>query len=404
MSTFSHDNHQFDIGAPTSTHQIQQLGHILTQCFNVSFEHWQTYIRQLGRDNLRIICQNTQVVGGLGLYPMGQWFGGQRIPMHGIAGVGIAPEHRGQGAASALLRHTLTSLRQQGIPLATLYASTSQLYRQVGFEQAGTYCQYQVPAQSIALSSGQASVRASQSLPMTAIDQDNLETLIRLHQQQARLTHGSLDRHPAIWEQMLESETPIYMYLIGSEQHLEGYIVFTHQIAPSCYDINIEDLVLLTPGASQRFWSFLADHRSLARNIYWHGAPTDAAQMLLAEQTYRVNKTERWLLRIVDIPKALTLRGYPLTIEAELHLQVDDPQLSANSGSFVLQIANGQGQVRSGGRGDLQISIRGLSPLYTSMLTAQDLNTLGLLAGSPKILDLATTIFRGPQPWLSDHF
>jgi len=172
MSTFSHQH--YEVGVPTTSRQIQALGQVLTQSFNVSTEHWQTYARQLGQDNLRVICQGAQVLGGLGIYPMGQWFGGQRIPMHGIAGVGVAPEHRGAGVALSLLTETVKTLHQQGVPLATLYASTSQLYRRVGFEQAGTYCLYQLPAQSLSI--------RDRSLPMTAIDPSDLAVLAQLYQ------------------------------------------------------------------------------------------------------------------------------------------------------------------------------------------------------------------------------
>jgi len=396
MSTFSNHDEAYDIGAPVSARQVQQLGTILSQCFNVSADYWQTYVRQIGQDNLRIICQDNHILGGLGIYPMGQWFGGQRIPMHGIAGVGIAPEYRGAGAALALLTDTLKTLQQQGVPLGTLYASTSRLYRQVGFEQAGTYCQYQIPAQSLVI--------GDRSLPMTAIDPSDLAVLVPLYQQHAQLTNGHLDRHPAIWEQMLENSTPSSVYLVGDSSQPQGYIIFTQQADSGCYNINILDWVWLTPAAGQRLWTFLADHRSLARFVRWYSAPVDCSQLFLAEQTYQVQHMERWLLRIIDLPKALTLRGYPLALETELHLQVTDPQLPANSGNFVLQVSQGQGQVRTGGRGDLKSNIQGLSPLYTSLFTAQELQLLGALEGSPEALAVATTVFSGPQPWLSDHF
>lgn len=396
MSTFSNQQQDYGVGVPTTSRQLQKLGDILTQCFNVSLEYWHLYARQLGQDNLRVICLGNKVLGGLGIYPMGQWFGGQRIPMHGIAGVGIAPEYRGTGAALALLTDTLKNLHQQRVPLATLYASTSHLYRRVGFEQAGTYCQYRLPAQSL--------VPHDRNLPITAIDPSELGVLAQLYQQRAQQTNGNLDRHPAIWEQMLQDETSIYSYLIGEASEPEGYVVFTHEANSGSYDINILDWVWLTPEAGQRLWTFLADHRSLAGNISWYGPPIDPIQLFLAEQTYQILKTERWLLRIVDLPQALTLRGYPPAIEAELHLQVEDPQLPANSGRFVLQVSQGQGLVRSGGRGDLNLSIRGLAPLYTSLLTAQALKNLGVLDGSVEVVALATVLFSGPQPWLSDHF
>ncbi|NJK41270.1 MAG: GNAT family N-acetyltransferase [Acaryochloridaceae cyanobacterium SU_2_1] len=397
-SVGQHQNPAYTVGPILNPQQALQLGHILSQCFNVSLNHWQTYTQQLGQQNLRLVCQGNQVLGGLGVYPMGQWFGGQRITMSGIAGLGIAPEHRGRGAALTLVLETLKTLHQQRIPMATLYASTSHLYRQAGFEQAGTYCQYRLPTQSLISSP------SDRTLPLTTGDTNHLELCAKLYQQQAQQNNGNLDRHPALWEQMFDLETPVYVTLIGTEQQPEGYVIFTHQAVSGGYDLRILDLVLLTPLAIRRYWTFLADHRSLARDILWYGAPVDPAQLLLLEQTYQVQRTERWLMRMIDFPQALTLRGYPQGLEAELHLEVEDPQLPANSGRLILQVAQGQGRVSSGGKGHLKLTIRGAAPLYTSLLTAEQLQTLGFLSGPAEVLAQATTIFSGPQPWMGDHF
>ena len=110
---------------------------------------WDSYFDRVGRENLRGVFSRDSFVGGLGFYRMGQWFGGQCLTAAGISGVAISPSLRGQGAAHALLSAVLNELRAEGIPLATLFASTQRLYRSVGFEQAGTRLQYRLPLRSI---------------------------------------------------------------------------------------------------------------------------------------------------------------------------------------------------------------------------------------------------------------
>ena len=60
-----------------------------------------------------VISQAGQVVGSLAIYSMGQWYGGQCVPMAGIAAVGVAPEHRGNGVAWELMRRTLLPQTRQ---------------------------------------------------------------------------------------------------------------------------------------------------------------------------------------------------------------------------------------------------------------------------------------------------
>jgi len=52
--------------------------------------------------------------------------GSGRVPMAGIAAVGIAPEHRGTGAAVELLAHTLKNSMPRGAfqPMLLLSALT----------------------------------------------------------------------------------------------------------------------------------------------------------------------------------------------------------------------------------------------------------------------------------------
>jgi predicted acetyltransferase len=107
---------QFEYTTLAHTEDVQQLGYILEQCYPSGDS--EIYINRIGVENFRIIHQDKQVVGGLATLAMGQWWGGQRVPMTGIAAVGIAPEYRGNGAAIALMQHTLKELHTEGIPIS----------------------------------------------------------------------------------------------------------------------------------------------------------------------------------------------------------------------------------------------------------------------------------------------
>ena len=302
-----------------------QLGKVINQCFNLPPEVWGTYVQRLGRQNLRVVRQAESIIGGVALYPMGQWFGGATIPMTGLAAVGIAPEQRGTGAAAHLLTQTLRELQNEGISLATLYASTSRLYRSVGFEQAGAYCRFCVPLPTLSQVNSPYTGTDPRALPMTGVDIHELHRLMPLYNQRAQTTNGNLNRHEAIWQHIFHSaEVTVYADLIGPSDRPEGYVIFDQQKISGGYALRIRDLVVLTKTAAQRFWTFMADHRSLARQVSWYGPTLDPLLALLPEQTYRIEQLERWLLRLVNVPKALALRGYPLGIETELHLEVHE--------------------------------------------------------------------------------
>jgi predicted acetyltransferase len=383
----------------SNSKEAEQLGDILRQCFNFPASSWHSYFNRLGPTNFRVIRRAGRIVGGLASYPMGQWFGGRSVPMSGLAAVGIAPEHRGTGAAAELITQTLKELYANGVPLSALYASTQRLYRKVGYEQAGSYCRFSLPTNSIP--------SWDHSLPIHPVDPTHHEVFHDLYRQRAMETSGNLDRHQAIWQRLVKPPTddPIYAYLVGPDHKPEGYIIFSQQPgATGYYNLRIWDLVTLTPAAGRRLWTFLADHRSLANEVLWHGPTVEPLLALLAEQSYQITHLERWLLRIVDVPKALALRGYPAGVEAELHLAIQDDLLPENSRNFILSVSEGRGDVVEGGRGELQLDIRGLAPLYTGLFTPHQLQITGYLEATAGALLIATQLFAGSEPWMPDHF
>jgi len=115
---------QFEYSQIANPEDVQQFGSILAQCFLASPDENAAYVNRIGRENLRVIRQGAQVVGGLEMISMGQWWGGQRVPMTGIAGVGIAPEYRGTGAAIAMIKHAVKELHTNGVPISVLYKTS----------------------------------------------------------------------------------------------------------------------------------------------------------------------------------------------------------------------------------------------------------------------------------------
>ena len=394
--------YHFEYGTVSNPEDAQQLGVIINQCFSdLSPSSWQTYSQHIvGLDNFRIIRSSGQIIGGLAMLDMGQWYGGEPVPMAGISVVGIAPEHRGTGAVFELLKFTLKELHAKGVPLSTLYAATQRPYRKVGYEQAGICCSWELPTNSIQLS--------DRTLPMQPVIPVCQEVFYDLYAQKAKANNGHLERNQSLWkfvvEPRKESEEIFYAYLIGAEVQPEGYIIFTQRREENSCLIYIKDWAVLTAAAARRFWTFLADHRSIVKKVRWRSSTVDPLMLLLPEQTNNIRFSEHWMLRVVDVSQALAKRGYPLGIETELHLEVFDDLLPENNGKFVLSVSQGRGEVTKGGRGELQLDVRGLAPLYTGLFTPHQLQLVGKLEAKATALLAATQIFAGLQPWMPDHF
>jgi predicted acetyltransferase len=382
--------------ALTDDAQAKAIAQLMAQCFLAKPQQCEVYLSRIGSDQFRAVYDGSQLVGGLALIPMGQWWAGKRVPMTGIAAVGIAPEYRGSGAAIALLQSMLQELYEQQIPLSALYPATQRLYRKVGYEQGGSHCAWKVSLASVQIK--------GRSLPCQAIALD-AERLGNLYQQKAKEHNGHLDRTRVLWDEILyPPDETVHSYGFGDSEALEGYLLFTQNSDQSGARIQIRDWVALTPAAGQSLWSFVADHRSQINELRFKGAAIDPMLFLLPEQIAHLTSSISWFLRLVNVPQALEKRGYPAYLDTELHLEVQDELLPANQGRFVLAIANGQGTVTRGGQGHLKLDIRGLNALYAGHLTPQVLQQAGLLAGDDSSLAIATQAFTLTPAWMPDFF
>ncbi len=386
---------EFAYSIVNSIEDTQHLGKILDQCFVEPGEN-ESFFERIGRENLRIIRQGQQIVGGLAIIQMGQWWGGQSVPMAGIASVGIAPEYRGSHAALTLMQHTVKELYDRGVPISVLYAATQHLYRKAGYEQAGTACGWKI-------STGDIQVK-DKPLAIASVKCEQ-EILQKMYNQQVALNNGNLDRPTAIWKYWTHPDDKqlLYTYIFGTVDQPQGYIIFSQEKAGDDSFLLVRDWVVLTPEAAKTFWAFLASHRTQMDEIHWKGSSCDIMTLLLPEQNVETRFVERWLLRVIDVQKALLMRGYPQGT-AELHLEVQDDLIAANNGKFILSVANGRGEVTKGGKGELKIDVRSLAPLYTGLFTPQQLQLAGKLEATETSIAAATQIFAGTSPWMPDYF
>lgn len=387
---------------PPREEENAAAGDILAQAFGLTLTDSVTRMQRADETGgqRRVLREDGRVVGTVLLVPMGQWFGGRRVPMTGIAAVGVAPDRRGRGTATRLMQGALREAKAGGSPLSTLYPATQPLYRRVGFEQAGSFFEIRTKAANLELGERALSLR-----PIQFTDAEAIRECYRLQAQQQQ---GWLDRGPYIWTRVVSplGET-VYGYLVEGEAGVEGYVYLARHKQQSHgihLDITLTDFVALTPAAGRRLLSFLGDHRSVAEDVVWHGGPSDALLLHLREQTYQVTHRYHWMVRLLDVPAALVTRGYPVGVSGALHLDVADDLFPENHGRFVLEVDAGGARVRRGGDGQMRLDVRTLAALYSGQYTPVGLRAVGRLEADDASVRLATTLFSGPAPCMPDMF
>lgn len=379
--------------------ELEELAPLVAWAFGdtpVSALNW---LRGLGPSAIRLLRDGDSLRAALCEIPMGQWFGGARVEMLGVAGVSVAAESRGRGFAKRLMLEMLEQAHARRVAVSTLYPATLTLYRNVGYELAGT--RYHYSAQLARLPRWSSELELA---PLTPGRENEAEALYR---GQASAHPGMLDRCGYIWNRVRAPRgEPARAVAVEGAQGLAGYLYLKQQITGEwAHDIVVSDLMVTTSEAARRVLTFLADHRSTCSRAHWYAGPSAPWLFDFPERVFDVTLSDYWMVRIVHAAAALEQRGYPRALVAELDLEIEDSSLPDNGGRYVVRLDAGQATVeRSPGRGRIRIDVRGLAALYTGFATPAALGRAQLLAAGAADLELLGTVFCSGAPGLGDYF
>jgi predicted N-acetyltransferase YhbS len=283
-----------------------------------------------------------QAAASATFHDMRQWWHGRQVPMAGVAGVMVAPEHRGRGVGRRLMTALLDEIAARGYPLSALYPATMPLYRSLGWELAGARDTVVVPARSLlrlsppdtAASAG-TGVPRGDVVPLRRAGPEDaaavIATLGRVHQ--ADRDCGPITRDTAMVADWL-ADRDVYAYLAD-----DGFLAYQWQH----HDLSVACAEAVSGETVRAFWTHVGSHASIAGKIYARTGPASAYWWLTAERDADIAHRSRWMLRVVDAPAAIAARGFPEAVSAHVVLHIDDRTRPANSGLWDLAVAGGTG-------------------------------------------------------------
>ncbi len=386
---------------PVGEHDVPTLVRLIHHASTSDSE--EKWIRPSGLDNFRGVREGER--GALSAcllrIEMGQFFGGQSVPMLGIAAVAVSPESRGHGTARWMMGEAVREARENGFALSALYASTQGLYRQVGFEQAGYRHTVKLLPHRIDVRTREPIVR-----PLTAYDDQPMAACYATF---ARAFPGMLDRCPYIWRRVRELRDKKFhgFGIEGGDGTIEGYVFLIQNRTADGIEIDVSDVAFTSARAGRRLLGFLADFSTTTKEIVLSGGPLHPMLSLMHSHHHTISKGEVWMLRITDLARALALRGYPRHVTGTIQINVHDPTVRENDGSWTLHVEHGRAEVKKEAamRPAITCGIGALASLYSGFYTATQGALLGWVEGEPGALESADAIFGGGGvPWMGDYF
>jgi predicted acetyltransferase len=346
------------------------------------------WFARAGHENMRVWREGERAAAALMLVPMGQFFGGRSVSTMGIAGVAVALDLRQQKLGQRMMKAALIEAHERGFALSTLYPATRTLYRGVGYELAGKVV-------ALALHSSRLELRAPhEPLEVRPITADIEPLSEALYRERAATLAGYLDRGPYIWNRVRRPRKgTVRGFAFFDGEALAAYTYFSQESLPSGhdYDAIVTDFVASSGRGYAALFHFYWSQRSVLDTVRMKAGASAPFLSLLREPRHDEEPNIDWMIRIVDLPRALAARGYPARAEIDITIEVRDDIIAANSGSWQLSLRDGRASAQRGGKPRVSLDIRALAPVFAGYYSASE----------AALLD---AIFTGAMPGMSDMF
>jgi predicted acetyltransferase len=312
------------------------------------------------------------------------------VPMAGVAGVVVAPEYRGRGVGSLLMRGVMERSRSQGFPISALYPATVVIYRQMGYEFGGARYRFTFGAADLRALGGK-------EVPVRRATVDDAGRLLELVAEIRTVGRESgMLRWPEAKVREWLSDEEVFCYVAD-----DGFVVYGWEGS----DLRVDELIAGSEAATRALWSIVGSGSSIATTVDAYVGPHDPIHQLVPDEAASQAKIQRWMLRILDAPAAITARGWSPEVSLEAEFEVADPVVSSNSGRWRLAIDSGTAELMAGkGSGPVPIvSARGLAALYAGTPLSA-LRIAGLVTGDESQDTRLELAFAGSAPYMLDYF
>ena len=404
---------------PLNADEMSQLGAMGAYAYAGAFGDTNDNILSRSNRPEWTLCavEDGKLLSSFSAIPFTMRANGNAMPLAGVSAVGTFPEYRRQGLARRIHTQAFADMRERGQPVAALWASQAAIYQRYGYALASAMRSYTVDAVDIGFHDGDSGVGNVERLNV----EDGYDIVKGVYIEFIGQRMCYLHRSKVLWlGNALDSdnaEGPIHLAVSRNpDGEPNGYAIYTlrhgkvDNVARG-HEIVIRDLAWLSQDAYRSLWSWIARHDLVGR-VRWDNAPVDdpAEELFMEPRLLNAHDREGVWFRVVDVASALEARGYDVTGEITLTIDVDD-LAPWNVGAFKLETSPDGARVTPATRvtpakgGDLQLSMKALASLYTGFRSARQLAAWGLIEGSDDVVRRADSIFSTRHaPHCPDHF
>ncbi|WP_157371657.1 GNAT family N-acetyltransferase [Angustibacter sp. Root456] len=324
--------------------------------------------------------------------------GTRTVPMAGLSWVAVHPGYRRRGVLTTMIRDHLHRLHDEGRePVSGLHASESAIYGRFGYGLATVGYQLSL-GRDVALrplTGAQAAAAEGLRVRFETADPERHGDLVHeLYHQACRRRPGMVGRTRALTladlrdtPLELQRNEPLRLLVAERDGVPTGYALLRRSMrwedfAPDG-TVEVRELAAVDRATEHRLWRAVTQFDLTGRAKAGRIATDDPLLSWLVDaRAAKPVRTDELWLRVVDVDRALTARGYAEPVDVVL--QVVDPMCPWNDGRWRLH-ADGAGAaecVRTDDEPHLALDVRELGAMLAGGTTASTLAAAGLVTES----------------------
>ena len=319
-----------------------------------------------------------------------------------VSSVTVTPTHRRQGLLRSMMLRMLHDLHSAGEPLAALFASEGAIYPRFGYGIAATHFDVTVDRDHSAL---RREVAVAGQVSYVELP-EAVERLPAIYAAATGRRPGAMQRREAQWHARVVFDPGRNRGGYGPRQAViareRGYALFRLKHgregnAPQGV-VKVEELLAVDADAEAILWSFLLGIDLMGRVEATNRPADDPLRYLLVDPAREVRSfAENFYVRIVDVPSALTSRGYEVT--DNLVVEVTDPLCPWNNNTWRLDTEDVPSCVATDAAPDIRLHVTELGSVFLGGVRFTALADAGLIAERTEGgLARADRLFAGPRP------
>lgn len=350
--------------------------------------------------DLQVATRGGRVVaGGLGLL-ISQFFGGAPVPSACLGAGCVAPEERGEHLATRMAAERLRPLQEQGAVISAISTSSTGYARLLGWE---------APVSVFAWAVATDDLKRSFNGDDFEIEHGFTPDAQGLQHGLARQWNGPVER-PDWWFPWKEKKSDLTTYRFRrAGQPAAGTLSFTTKRRERHgMNLVVHDFWAAGQSTASAMLAFLGRHNTRAETIEFRRGALPPYPTLL-HNLHRHRPTAEawhpWMLRILDVPEAIRLRGWPADLNVAVPIEIEN-----NNGDgwdrYVLRITGGSAELGpTHVAGKVALTQRQLAVWYAGgYRTAVSARMAGVNAVSESALATLIRSTTDLEPWLPDHF